>query len=260
MSPTWSSSDIWTSMLECLMKRSHSTLQSLCPLTRYYCMFPWLQHYSFIWSNYNSSVAWETWPIQLRSQWILNTQEANSELFAIIYPSAGSTLLGISMCCLYSPVVKDFQRWLHWGSGLFSLPRMPIMLRSSNCILDGKGPAELAKLNECPIDPGGYFIVRGVEKVILIQEQLAKNRMIVDVDKHGNAMCSVVRLIASRSVHCFSSGHGLIHKQAVSTLQSCSSTHERKSKTNVVMKKEKYYMQHNTFSDVSINTWIWFAV
>ena len=36
----------------------------------------------------------------------------------------------------------------------FSLSRMPIMLRSSNCVLTGKSPAELASLNECPIDPG----------------------------------------------------------------------------------------------------------
>ncbi|PIK44762.1 putative DNA-directed RNA polymerase III subunit RPC2-like, partial [Apostichopus japonicus] len=63
--------------------------------------------------------------------------------------------------------------------------RMPIMLRSSNCILTGKSPAELAKLNECPLDPGGYFVVRGSEKVILIQEQLSKNRMIVELDRKG---------------------------------------------------------------------------
>ena len=43
--------------------------------------------------------------------------------------------------------------------------RMPIMLRSSNCILTGKSHAELAKLNECPLDPGGYFVVNGTEKV-----------------------------------------------------------------------------------------------
>ena len=70
---------------------------------------------------------------------------------------------------------------------------MPLMLRSSNCVLTGKTPAELAKLNECPIDPGGYFIINGVEKVILIQEQLSKNRMIVDADKKGLATCSVTR-------------------------------------------------------------------
>ena len=34
------------------------------------------------------------------------------------------------------------------------LPRMPIMLRSSNCVLTGKTPMEFSKLNECPLDPG----------------------------------------------------------------------------------------------------------
>ena len=42
---------------------------------------------------------------------------------------------------------------------------MPIMLRSSNCVLAGKSHAELARLDECPHDPGGYFVVRGTEKV-----------------------------------------------------------------------------------------------
>lgn len=98
--------------------------------------------------------------------------------------------------------------------------RMPIMLRSSNCILTGKSPKELAKLNECPLDPGGYFVVRGTEKVILIQEQLSKNRMIVEADRKGNIGCSVT-----------------------------SSTHEKKSRTNLVMKAGKYYLKHNSFSE-----------
>lgn len=161
------------------------------------------------------------------------------------------------------------------------------MLRSSNCVLTGKTPYELSKLNECPLDPGtsffvstnifskssftsvykahltslsmcvsiscssllhlfqtfppyassclysisfsisiyllyvaltmisqhlqhvllahlvyalviynfvgGYFIVGGTEKVILIQEQLSKNRMIVEVDKSGSVVCQVTR-------------------------------------------------------------------
>jgi len=32
--------------------------------------------------------------------------------------------------------------------------RMPIMLRSSNCVLAGKSHDQLAKLNECAYDPG----------------------------------------------------------------------------------------------------------
>ncbi|KAK4477702.1 hypothetical protein RD792_016951 [Penstemon davidsonii] len=44
--------------------------------------------------------------------------------------------------------------------------RMPIMLRSCFCILYGKDEEELAKYGECPLDPGGYFIIKGTEKAI----------------------------------------------------------------------------------------------
>lgn len=43
--------------------------------------------------------------------------------------------------------------------------KMPILLRSSNCTLDGISPAEMTRKNECPYDCGGYFIIRGTEKV-----------------------------------------------------------------------------------------------
>eukprot|EP00954_Amorphochlora_amoebiformis_P026518 1379749-Amorphochlora_amoeboformis.AAC.2 len=51
---------------------------------------------------------------------------------------------------------------------------------------------ELAALQECPFDPGGYFIVRGVEKVILIQEQLSKNRIIMELDRKAGDICAQV--------------------------------------------------------------------
>jgi DNA-directed RNA polymerase III subunit RPC2 len=60
--------------------------------------------------------------------------------------------------------------------------RLPIMLRSSKCVLTGRTEAQLARMIECPLDPGGYFVVRGTEKVILVQEQLSKNRIIVETD------------------------------------------------------------------------------
>lgn len=70
--------------------------------------------------------------------------------------------------------------------------RMPIMLRSRNCVLSGRSEPELATLGECSIDPGGYFIIRGQEKVILVQEQLSKNRVIVESAK-GIIQASVTR-------------------------------------------------------------------
>jgi DNA-directed RNA polymerase III subunit RPC2 len=63
-----------------------------------------------------------------------------------------------------------------------NIGRLPIMLRSNKCVLTSKSEAQLAKMNECPLDPGGYFVVKGTEKVILVQEQLSKNRIIVETD------------------------------------------------------------------------------
>ncbi|EEF36800.1 DNA-directed RNA polymerase III subunit, putative [Ricinus communis] len=96
--------------------------------------------------------------------------------------------------------------------------RMPIMLRSRSCVLYGKDEAELARLGECPLDPGGYFVIKGTEKVILIQEQLSKNRIIIDTDKKGNINASVT-----------------------------SSTEATKSKTIIQMEKEKMYLCLNQF-------------
>lgn len=97
------------------------------------------------------------------------------------------------------------------------LGRMPVMLKSSKCRLAGANNTQMEEMNECPLDPGGYFIIGGTEKVILIQEQLSKNRIIVEADEKNN--------IISASV--------------------TSSTHERKSKTYVTLKKDRILLTHN---------------
>ena len=45
---------------------------------------------------------------------------------------------------------------------------------------------KLADIQECPYDPRGYFIIKGVEKVLLIQEQMSKNRIIIEIDSKEN--------------------------------------------------------------------------
>ena len=39
--------------------------------------------------------------------------------------------------------------------------RLPVMLRSNKCWLAGQDEKALARMNECPLDPGGYFVVKG---------------------------------------------------------------------------------------------------
>ncbi|ROT42452.1 DNA-directed RNA polymerase III subunit RPC2 [Sodiomyces alkalinus F11] len=97
------------------------------------------------------------------------------------------------------------------------LGRLPVMLKSSKCRLNGATNAQMEMMNECPLDPGGYFIVNGTEKVILIQEQLSKNRVIVEADTKNNIITASVT----------------------------SSTHERKTKTNIILKKDKIVLSHN---------------
>ncbi|GBG88963.1 hypothetical protein CBR_g48573, partial [Chara braunii] len=59
-----------------------------------------------------------------------------------------------------------------------------------------------------------------IAEVILIQEQLSKNRIIIDIDSHDNVQASVT-----------------------------SSTTERKSKTNFVVKHGRICLRHNVFTD-----------
>ena len=124
--------------------------------------------------------------------------------------------------------------------GRRSIPigRMPIMLRSSKCILSNKSEMQMAQLNECPLDPGGYFIVNGTEKVILVQEQLSKNRIIVESDLKKK----VVQASVTRSVN-------INQFRELFLLIPRSSTHERKSKTYVVTKNGRIYLRHNSIME-----------
>lgn len=49
--------------------------------------------------------------------------------------------------------------------------RLPCMVRSKFCWLDG----DPTPARECPMDPGGYFIINGVEKVLMSQLKLRGN-------------------------------------------------------------------------------------
>lgn len=53
--------------------------------------------------------------------------------------------------------------------------KVPIMLRSEFCVLNGLSDQEMQEVNECPLDSGGYFVINGSEKVIIAQERSAAN-------------------------------------------------------------------------------------
>jgi DNA-directed RNA polymerase III subunit RPC2 len=121
-----------------------------------------------------------------------------------------------------------------------NIGRLPIMLRSNKCVLSGRTEEQLARMIECPLDPGGYFVVKGTEKVILVQEQLSKNRIIVERD----SVKGVVQASCTSSVLISFFLH-VLHLLKISR-----STHGGlKSKTYVATKKGRIYLRHNSIHE-----------
>ena len=83
-----------------------------------------------------------------------------------------SLSLSLPLCCLQSGEEETTQTEVYLG-------KIPIMLRSRFCALRGKNNRDFYELNECPLDPGGYFIIKGSEKVLLAQEKMAPNTVFV---------------------------------------------------------------------------------
>jgi len=55
--------------------------------------------------------------------------------------------------------------------------KLPIMLKSSICVLNQYKHVENVHTGECKYDAGGYFIINGSEKTVLGQERAAENRV-----------------------------------------------------------------------------------
>lgn len=66
--------------------------------------------------------------------------------------------------------------------------KLPIMLRSKYCHLNGLSEEDLIKHGEDPNDPGGYFILNGNERVLITVEDLASNRLFVEKNTIGPSL------------------------------------------------------------------------
>ena len=66
------------------------------------------------------------------------------------------------------------------------LGELPIMVKSKHCNLSKMFREELESVGEDPYDPGGYFTVNGTERVLVLIEEIAPNRMIVEKQNIGN--------------------------------------------------------------------------
>ncbi len=74
-----------------------------------------------------------------------------------------------------STYINDVQR----ENFVSEVGKIPIMLKSKHCHLHTLSQEELLKRGEDVTDPGGYFIINGIEKVVVNVEDLASNNFMV---------------------------------------------------------------------------------
>ncbi|MFP4006227.1 MAG: DNA-directed RNA polymerase subunit B'', partial [Candidatus Hadarchaeia archaeon] len=73
---------------------------------------------------------------------------------------------------------------------------LPVMVKSKICNLGDRTREELIEAGEDPLDPGGYFIINGTERVLVTQEDLASNRILVE--RGGRGSTQVAKVFSSR--------------------------------------------------------------
>ncbi|MEM5781884.1 MAG: DNA-directed RNA polymerase subunit B, partial [Candidatus Aenigmatarchaeota archaeon] len=78
------------------------------------------------------------------------------------------------------------------------LAELPVMVKSKICPLSKMSKEELEKIGEDPEDPGGYFIINGTERVLVLIEEIAQNRMIVEKQSIGN-YTELIRINSERN-------------------------------------------------------------
>lgn len=78
------------------------------------------------------------------------------------------------------------------------LAEMPVMLKSKICPLSKMTREELEAAGEDPDDAGGYFIVNGTERVLVLMEEIAPNRMIMEKQNVGN-YTELIRINSERN-------------------------------------------------------------
>ena len=72
--------------------------------------------------------------------------------------------------------------------------KIPIMVKSKLCNTYGMSKDELIKNYNDPLDPGGYFIIKGNERVMVMAEDLAENQAFVETNSKGDLILKMFSL------------------------------------------------------------------
>jgi len=80
-------------------------------------------------------------------------------------------------------------------SKVVEIGEIPVLVRSKVCNTYGLSKEKLIENYEDPLDPGGYFIINGKERIMIMTEDLAENQPFIERDKKGEFQ---LRVFSSR--------------------------------------------------------------
>ncbi len=107
-------------------------------------------------------------------------------------------LRGISY---YSPLYLEMTPVLNGTPGKTNrvfIGYLPVMVKSNLCYLVGMNEDELIQAGEDPMDPGGYFIINGTEKVLVAVEELAPDVIVSSTESRSGKKVATASIFSTR--------------------------------------------------------------
>ncbi len=92
-----------------------------------------------------------------------------------------------------TPIINGIEgdpQWVNFGE-------LPVMVKSKICPLSKMDRNELINAGEDPDDPGGYFIINGTERILVMVEEIVPNRVLVRRVNGGN-VTEIARIHSER--------------------------------------------------------------
>ncbi len=93
------------------------------------------------------------------------------------------------MYITYTPVISGVEKTINMAEAYVG--EMPVMVKSDLCYTKNMSYEQLLSSGEDPDDPGGYFIIKGTERVLVGIEDLAPNKIICTKESSGDVTAKV---------------------------------------------------------------------
>ncbi|MDE1871595.1 MAG: DNA-directed RNA polymerase subunit B'' [Candidatus Micrarchaeota archaeon] len=104
------------------------------------------------------------------------------------------------MYITYMPVISGIEK--EDASGEAFVGEMPVMVNSDLCYTHNMSSEQLVGEGEDPDDPGGYFIIKGTERVLVGVEDLAPNRIMTTKEGDGDVVSKVFSTTVNFRARC----------------------------------------------------------